>query len=110
MDGYTLRNQERELYNVTLKDINEFTNIMAEDNNEFIVLSAPEEINGITFLQASRYGDEDEISLQAGVMIDGKPDVMEKTASKKECLDVFTKYFKYKETPDLSGFTPLKWM
>lgn len=43
-------------------------------------------------------------------MKDGKPDVMEKTASKKECLDAFTKYFKYKETPDLSSFTLLKRM
>ena len=77
---------------------------------EFIVLSAPEEINGISFLQAARYGDEDEISLQAGVMTDGKPDVMEKTASKEECLKVFRRYFKYGETPDLSGFEPLKWM
>ena len=56
MDGYKLRNQERELYNVTMRDIREFTNIMAEDNDEFIVLYAPEKINGITFLQASRYG------------------------------------------------------
>ena len=54
MDGYKLRNQERELYNVTMRDIREFTNIMAEDNDEFIVLYAPEKINGITFLQASR--------------------------------------------------------
>ena len=110
MDGYKLRNQERELYNVTMRDIREFTNIMAEDNDEFIVLYAPEKINGITFLQASRYGEEDEISLQAGIMKDGKPDVMEKTAKKKECLDAFTKYFKYKETPDLSSFTLLKRM
>ena len=110
MDGYKLRNQERELYNVTMRDIREFTNIMAEGNDEFIVLYAPEKINGITFLQASRYGEEDEISLQAGIMKDGKPDVMEKTASKKECLDAFTKYFKYKETPDLSSFTLLKRM
>ena len=72
MDGYKLRNQERELYNVTMRDIREFTNIMAEDNDEFIVLYAPEKINGITFLQASRYGEEDEISLQAGIMKDGK--------------------------------------
>ncbi len=56
MDGYKLRNQERELYNVTMRDIREFTNIMAEDNDEF------------------------------------------------------TKYFKYKETPDLSSFTLLKRM
>ena len=91
MDGYKLRNQERELYNVTMRDIKEFTNIMAEDNDEFIVLYAPEKI-------------------KAGIMKDGKPDVMEKTASKKECLDAFTKYFKYKETPDLSSFTLLKRM
>lgn len=45
MDGYKLRNQERELYNVTMRDIKEFTNIMAEDNDEFIVLYAPEKIN-----------------------------------------------------------------
>lgn len=110
MDGYTLRNQERELYNVTMKDIREFTNIMAKDNDEFIVLYAPKEINGVSFIQASRYGDEDEISLQAGVMKDGKPDVMEKTVSKEECLKVFRRYFKYGETPDLSGFEPLKRM
>ena len=36
---------------VTMRDIREFTNIMAEDNDEFIVLYAPEKINGITFLQ-----------------------------------------------------------
>ncbi|MCX4326789.1 MAG: hypothetical protein OSJ45_05780 [Lachnospiraceae bacterium] len=108
--AYTVRTQMYEITDCTLDNIKEFTNIMlnGEDEKEFIVLYAPEEINGISFLQAAVHNGT--VTFQAGVKIDGRPEVMEKKVSNRRCYRYLRDYFLEGVTPDLSGFTLMKRM
>lgn len=107
---YTLRCQDFQITDCTLDNIKEFTDITVHDEEgyEFIVLSASEEINGISFLQARRH--KDNIIFQAGIKIDGKPEVMETIVSKRKCYRFLRDYFLEQKTPDLTNFTLMKRM
>ena len=78
---YTVRTQTYEIADCTLDNIEDAIHTMIQYEDEFIVVSASEKINGISFLQAAMHGDN--IIFQAGIKINGKPEVMEKTVSQR---------------------------
>lgn len=78
---YTVRTQTYEIADCTLDNIEDAIHTMIQYEDEFIVVSASEKINGISFLQAAMHGNN--IIFQAGIKINGKPEVMEKLYHKE---------------------------
>ena len=105
---YTVRTQTYEIVDCTLDNIEDAIHTMIQYEDEFIVVSASEKINGISFLQAAMHGDN--IIFQAGIKINGKPEVMEKTVSQRICYKLLKDYFLEGKTPDLSEFTIIERM
>ena len=105
---YTVRTQMYEITDCTLDNIKASVDTMLHYEDEFVVLSASEEINGISFLQAARHNDT--VIFQAGVKINGEPEVMEKAVSKRRCYRLLRDYFLEGKTPDMTGFTIMKRM
>ncbi len=64
---YTVRTQTYEIADCTLDNIEDAIHTMIQYEDEFIVVSASEKINGISFLQAAMHGDN--IIFQAGIKI-----------------------------------------
>ena len=54
---YTVRTQTYEIADCTLDNIEDAIHTMIQYEDEFIVVSASEKINGISFLQATMHGD-----------------------------------------------------
>ncbi|MCI9078960.1 MAG: hypothetical protein HFH68_08560 [Lachnospiraceae bacterium] len=106
---YTVRTQTYEITDCTLDNIKDSVDTMIHYEDEFVVLSASEEINGISFLQATM-DNNDTVIFQAGVKINGKPEVMEKTVSKRDCYRMLKDYFLEGKTPGLTEFTMMKYM
>ena len=105
---YTVRTQTYEIADCTLDNIESSIDTMIQYEDEFVVVSTSEEINGISFLQATMHGDT--IIFQAGVKINGKPEVMEKTVSQRICYKLLKDYFLEGKTPDLTEFTIMERM
>lgn len=107
---YTVRTQRYEIKDCTLDNIKNSVEIMKLYEDEFVVLQASDEINGISFLQATMHNDNVNVIFQAGARINGKPEVMEKTVSKRRCYRLMRDYFLEGKTPDLTEFTIMKRM
>ncbi len=105
---YTVRTQLYEITDCTLDNIKSSVDTMIQYEDEFVVVSASEEINGISFLQAAMHGDT--VIFQAGVKIYGKPEVLEKPVSKRRCYRLLRDYFLEGKTPDLTEFTIMERM
>ncbi len=101
--GWTLRDQDNEIV-PNADDVRKFYNIMISEPDEFIVLTSPDAINDVRFVQAVKSGAE-MVELELG-MSDGE--LLGRECGENEALTAFEEYFAGNYTPDLHKFAPVK--
>ncbi len=105
-NNYTLENQDGALIAKSADDVREYYDIMLEDPDQFIVLTSPDVINDVRFVQATRRGtDGNMIELEIGM---GDGELLGRECGETEALSAFEEFFAGNYTPDLKKFSPVK--
>ncbi len=105
-DGWTLENQNGGIRPKSVDDVREYYTIMLDDPDEFIVLTSPDAINHVRFMQATRRGtDCGLVELEIG-MDDGE--LLGRDCKQTEALSAFEEFFSGNYTPDLKKFSPVR--
>ncbi len=104
-DNYTLENQDGAIIANSLDDVRKYYTIMLEEPDEFIVLTSPDVINSVRFVQATKRGVDSGVELELG-MDDGE--LLGRECEENEALLAFEEFFAGNYTPDLSKFDPVR--
>lgn len=108
-NSFTLKNQERELYDFGDTDIEVYLEDMfAQPGYQFVVLAAPVAQNGIRFVQATVHKNG-ELEVELGVEGDGTR-LVYKICSVEECYEIFFDFYENCFNPDLSEYKPVQFM
>ncbi len=102
---FELMNQDDETENVNEQRIKRFIDIMVDDSEQFVTLSASEPIENVSFVQATL--TDGEIHLEIGVPEgENKNKLYYKICTKEECKSIFLEYFHNTFVPDMEEYQP----
>ena len=104
---FTLENQDKKIKNVSDSDILDYIDIMINDSDQFVTLTAPRAIEKIRYVQAAL--TDDEIELQIGVEKE-KCYLYKKMCTEQECSRIFLDFFHNTFVPDMEEFEPVMFM
>lgn len=105
-NGYTLENQDGAITAKSLDDVRGYYTIMLDEPDEFIVLTSPDVINNIRFVQATKRGvDGGLVELELGM---GDGELLGRECEDSEALSAFEEFFAGNYMPDLKKFSPVK--
>lgn len=107
-EGFTLRNQERELYDFRDIDIEDYLADMFVTPGQFVVLTAPEARNKIRFVQSTLHNNGD-LEVELGIEEDGTR-LYYKMCSEEECYRIFLDFYDDCFTPDLKEYKPVEFL
>lgn len=110
-NDFGIRNQDVEITeNISKSDILKYIDIMLDDPDQFVVLSAPKPIENIEFVQAALAMGR--IQLQIGVMETeaGSCKLYFKECTEEECKKSFLDFFHGNFQPDMKEYKPVKFM
>ena len=104
----TVRTQKAGRVVKSMDDINASLGKLFNDQDEFVVLTlGKKEIkHGVQYIQSAWNGKS--LTLQAGVIENGKIRLVEKSISPFECEGIYKKFFETSEVDDLENFTEVK--
>lgn len=104
----TIRTQRKLMHPRTLDDINASLGILFNDPEEFIVLTLADSkvTHGVQYIQSAWTADG--LTLQAGVVENGKIRLVEKVIPMFDCEKIYKKFFETSEVDDLKNFTEVK--
>ncbi len=105
-EGFTLRNQERELYDFEAVDIEVYLDDMFVTQGQFVVLTAPVAQNKIRFVQATVHNNGD-LEVELGVEEEGTR-LYYKICFEEECYQIFLDFYNNAFTPDRKEYKPVK--
>lgn len=104
-DGYTLENQNSAITARNVDDVRKYYDIMVSEPDEFIVLTSPDVINNVRFVQATKRGVDSGVELELG-MSDGE--LLGRECGETEALSAFEEFFSGTYMPDLHKFAPVE--
>jgi len=108
-EGFTLRNQERELHNFRDVDIEDYLADISVTPGQFVVLTAPTARNKIRFVQATQHCNE-KLVVQLGVEGEGTQ-LYYKICSEEECYRIFLDFYdNYSFNPDMKEYKPVEFL
>ena len=107
-EGFTLRNQERELYDFREIDIEDYLADMFVTPEQFVVLTAPEAQNKIRFVQSTLH-DNGELEVELGIEEDGTR-LYYKMCSEEECCRIFLDFYNGCFSPDMKEYKPVEFL
>ena len=107
-EGFTLRNQERELYNFKDIDIEDYLADMFVTPGQFVVLTAPEARNKIRFVQSTLH-DNGGLEVELGIEEEGTR-LYYKMCSEEECCRIFLDFYDGCFTPDMKEYKPVEFL
>ena len=92
----------------TMDDVNKCLGVLFNNQDEFVVLTlADSKIkHGIQYIQSAWAGNE--LTLQAGVIENGKIRLVEKIISPFDCEKIYRKFFETSEVDDIDNFTEVE--
>lgn len=106
-EGFTLRNQERELYDFRDIDIEDYIADMLVTPDQFVVLTAPAAQNHVRFVQATVHRSG-ELEVELGVENEDGTRLYYKYCSEEECYQIFLDFYdNYGFSPDLKEYKPV---
>jgi len=103
--GFTLRNQERELADFRDIDIEEYLEDMFVSPDEFVVLTAPEAQQKVRYVQACTHDGEIEVEL--GIEEEGTH-LYYKMCSQEECYRIFLDFYENRFIPKMEEYKPVE--
>ena len=104
----TLRNQDSCIEDFGTDEIEKYIRIMAEDEQQFVVLKLPEARYGVRFVQASV--NNGQICVQLGIEKKSKVKLVEKSCSEEECKKIFFAFFLTGRVECIRTYRPVKFM
>ena len=107
-EGFTLRNQERELYDFKDIDIEDYLADMFVTPRQFVVLTAPKAQNKIRFVQSTLH-DNGELEVELGIEEDGTR-LYYKMCSEEECCRIFLDFYNGCFSPDMKEYKPVEFL
>lgn len=105
-EGFTLRNQERELHDFEEIDIELYLNDMFITPRQFVVLTAPAAQNQIRFVQATVHSNG-ELEVELGVEGEGTR-LYYKICSEEECCQIFLDFYHNAFSPNRKEYKPVE--
>ena len=104
----TVRTQNWEKNADTLDDVFASLGVLFNDHDEFVVLTLEDSKikHGIQYIQSAWAGNE--LTLQAGVIENGKIRLMETIISPFDCEKIYEKFFETSEVDNIKDFTEVK--
>lgn len=104
----TVRTQKAGRAVKSMDDINAALGKLFNDQDEFIVLTLGEKMiaHGVQYIQSAWNGKA--LTLQAGVIENGKIRLVEKSISPFECEGIYKKFFETSEVDGIENFTEVK--
>ena len=104
----TIRTQNKLVHPKTLDHVNACLGILFNDPEEFVVLTLADSkvTHGVQYIQSAWTADG--LTLQAGVVENGKIRLVEKIIPMFECENIYKKFFETSEVDDLENFTEVK--
>lgn len=103
---FSLENQNEKIENITEQDILEYLDIMLDDEDQHIILTAPKAIKKVRYIQARVL--DDQIEVQAGVERNNACYLYYKMCSEQESTNIFLDFFNNGMIPDLVDFAPVQ--
>ena len=103
--GFTLRNQERELTDFRDIDIEDYLADMFVTPDQFVVLTAPKAQHKVHYVQACTHDGEIEVEL--GIEENGTH-LYYKMCSEKECYRIFLDFYENRLVPEMEEYKPVE--
>lgn len=108
-NNFELENQDGKIgKNVSESDILEYIDIMIDDSEQFVTLSAPKAIEKIGFVQAAL--TDGEIEFEIGVQENGGCELYYKMCTEEECKNNFLEFFHGTFKADMEDYKPVLFM
>ena len=105
---FTLRNQERELWEFGEEELEDFLEDMLVTPDQFVVLTAPKvQKQQIRYVQA-RADDEEEIEVELGIESADGTRLYYKMVKEEECFQIFLDFFKKDLSVDQKEYKPVE--
>ena len=105
--GYTLRNQEKELSDFRDADIRDFLADMFDTPDQFVVLAAPRAQYKVRFVQACTH--EGAIEIEIGIEEEGTR-LFYKICSEEECCRIFLDFYENTFIPEMEEYKPVEFL
>lgn len=105
-EGFTLRNQERELHDFEEIDIELYLNDMFITPRQFVVLTAPVAQNQIRYVQATVHSNG-ELEVELGIEKENTQ-LYYKICSEEECYQIFLDFYHNAFNPDRKEYKPVE--
>ncbi|MDE7201398.1 MAG: hypothetical protein K2O91_05690 [Lachnospiraceae bacterium] len=107
-EGFTLRNQERELHDFEESDIEFYLDDMFITPGQFVVLTAPVAQDKIRFVQSTVHRNG-ELEVELGVEEEGTQ-LYYKICSEEECCQIFLDFYHNAFSPVLKEYKPVEFL
>ena len=100
-DGFKLENQNGALREFRDVDIEDYLENMFEDPEQFVILTAPEALHKVRFVQACV--QKEGIEVELGIEENGTH-LVYKMCSKEECIRIFLDFFEDEFLPKMDEY------
>lgn len=104
-NGFKLENQNRSMKEFRDVDIEDFLKDMFVSPEQFVILSAPEALHKVRFVQACVHKDRIEVEL--GIE-EGGTRLVYKLCSEEECIRIFLDFFENAFIPGMEEYKPVE--
>ena len=105
--GFTLRNQERELTDFRDIDIEDYLADMFVTPDQFVVLTAPKAQHKVRYVQACTH--DGEIEVEIGIEEEGTR-LFYKMCSEEECYRIFLDFYDNTFIPKMEEYKPVEFL
>lgn len=103
---FRLRSQNEEIVDCHEEDICLFLERMFKEWDEFVVLTPPQSIDHVQFIQAAQISNG--IRVELGIEKNGRCELFYKIYSCDDCLAVFLDFYREGKIPALQDYQPVK--
>lgn len=102
-----LENQNGVIENASLQDLERLLQLMLDDPNQFLILTAGNPSYGVSYVQAARIKNNI-IDVELGLERDGKSELVQKNCTEEECRAIMTEFFNSTYVEDMDSYKPMQ--
>ncbi len=108
---FTLENQDGVLEVESEDDIYDYYDIMLDDFDQYIILTSPDSINGIRFVQSRQTNDENgEVEVEIAVETKNAVNLYYKIFNEENGIDVFLDFYRGEFVPDMKEYKAVEFI
>ncbi len=110
-DCFTLENQDEVMEVESEEDIYDFYDIMLNDFDQYIILTSPDAINGIRFVQSRQINDKNgEVEVEIAVETKNAVNLYYKIFNEENGIDVFLDFYCGRFVPNMKEYKAVEFI